>query len=87
MTGNGTNVIQYITIANTGNATDFGDMLSVVESGGAGSNNSRIVYGGGYGPGVSNIIQYVTIANTGNAIDFGDLTVARMSYVSCASGD
>jgi len=72
------NVIQYITIASTGNAQDFGDLATAVRSGGPGSNSiSGITMGGYAGPAKSNVIQEVTIATTGNAADFGDLTQTR----------
>lgn len=73
----GTNIIEFITIASTGNATDFGDLLETTQSSvGAGSNSTRGVFGGGAT--YSNVIQYITIASAGNAIDFGDLTVGRI---------
>tara|TARA_R100001224_G_C3994513_1_gene140440 strand:- start:31 stop:1005 length:975 start_codon:yes stop_codon:yes gene_type:complete len=71
------NVIQYITIASTGNSQDFGDLATAVRSGGPGSNSISGITMGGYAPGLSNIIQEVTIATTGNAADFGDLTQTR----------
>jgi hypothetical protein len=67
-----TNVIQYITIASTGNSTDFGDLTSVTYFGGALASSSRGVFGGG--DNLGNVMQYITIASTGNAADFGDLT-------------
>jgi hypothetical protein len=77
------NTIDYITIATTGNATDFGD-LTVSRNFLAGSASStRGVFGGGYT--VTNVIDYVTIASTGDATDFGDLSVARNRLASCAS--
>jgi len=81
------NVIDYITIATTGNATDFGD-LSVNRGYTAGvSSSTRGCFGGGYTIGFSNVIDYITIATTGNALDFGDLTVSRsqMSGVSSST--
>ena len=72
------NVIQYITIASTGNSQDFGDLAVAMRSGGPGSNSiSGITMGGYAGPALSNAIQEVTIATTGNAADFGDLTQTR----------
>ena len=72
------NVIQYITIASTGNAQDFGDLAVAVRSGGPGSNSiSGITMGGYTGPSQSNVIQEVTIASTGDSADFGDLTQTR----------
>jgi hypothetical protein len=80
------NTIDYITIATTGNATDFGD-LTLARSGVSGcSSPTRGVFGGGFvSPISSNIIEYVTIATTGNAIDFGDLISARSTVASCSS--
>jgi hypothetical protein len=74
----GTNIIDFITIASVGNATDFGDLTqTTTNSMGAGSNSTRGVFGGGGNP-ASNVIQYITIASAGNATDFGDLTLARI---------
>jgi hypothetical protein len=81
-----TNVIDYVTIATAGNATDFGDMTVTSEGGGGAANNIRAVFATGYNVfagAATNIINYVTIASTGNAIDFGDLSVVR-TYVAAA---
>ena len=66
------NVIQYSTIASTGNATDFGDLTQARYGVGAGSNNTRAVMSGGDTGSKVNTTDYVTIASTGNAADFGD---------------
>ena len=72
------NIIDYVTIASTGNATDFGDTLQTgVHNTGTACSQTRGVFAGGYVPAATNIISYVTISSTGNAQDFGDLTVAR----------
>lgn len=81
------NVIQYITIATTGNSLDFGDLLQATQSWNSGCSSSiRGVFAGGElsGGGDLNVIQYITIASTGNATDFGDLTLARR-WLSAAS--
>ena len=41
-----TNVMQYITIASTGNSTDFGDLIAAVRGGGVGSNGHGGLVGG-----------------------------------------
>ena len=83
------NTIDYVTISSTGNAIDFGDLISGYESGGQAScsNSTRGLWGGGFYPGATNvnIIQYITIASTGNAVDYGDLTVARRGIGACSS--
>ena len=70
------NVIQFITIATTGNAEDFGDLTAVNSYTTAVSSSTRVVIGGGETPARTNVIEFVTIASTGNAQDFGDLTIA-----------
>jgi hypothetical protein len=67
---NTSNVIGYITIASTGNATDFGDLTAVNRGLEGASNATRALFAGGN---TENTIQFVTIASTGNATDFGDL--------------
>lgn len=69
---------EYITIASTGNATDFGNLTVGHNSRAATSNKTRMVIGGGVSA-YQNVIEYLTVANTGNGTDFGDLTVARGS--------
>ena len=69
------NVIQYITISTTGNATDFGDLtIAAQDLAGLGS-STRGVYGGFYygaSPAI-NTMEYITFSTTGNATDFGDM--------------
>ena len=75
--GNYQNIIDYVTIGSTGNASDFGD-LSVSRASLAGtSNTTRAIFGGGDSGSAVNVIDYVTIGSTGNASDFGDLTVVK----------
>ena len=72
-----TNRIDYITIASTGDATDFGDQVTAMrEQAGASSSVRGIVAGGYTSPANLNRIEYITIATTGNASDFGDLNIA-----------
>ena len=69
------NTIQFITIASTGNALDFGDLTGRRKMVMGGGTSTRGVFGGGSSsPGnhESNI-DYVTVASLGNAQDFGDL--------------
>jgi len=68
------NVIQYVTIDTTGNATDFGDLTAGKASISGCSSETRGVFVGGYTTGWINEMEYITIATTGNATDFGDLT-------------
>jgi hypothetical protein len=72
------NIIQYVTIASTGNTTDFGDTAAVSRSRAATSNGTRGIVAGGIG--TTNVIEYVTIASTGNATDFGDLITGTSAF-------
>ena len=84
---NEANRIDYITIASTGNATDFGDLTVKVGGTGAFAGGSRGIWGGGEdGSNVTNVIGYITISSTGNATDFGDLTVARRLVKGMSNG-
>jgi len=73
-----TNVINYITISTTGNATDFGDLTAArrILSGTSNRTNERGVFGGGLAATYSNILDYITINTPGNATDFGNLTIS-----------
>jgi len=76
--GANNNVIEYITIASTGDSIDFGDLTQARRFLQATANRTRGVFGGGYTPTPTaqglNTIDYVNIMSTGNAQDFGDLT-------------
>lgn len=65
------NIIQYITIASTGNALDFGDTAGKSFIMGVAGSDTRGVIS--VKSPDSNSIGYITIATTGNTIDFGDL--------------
>ena len=72
------NTIQYVTIAQTGNALDFGDLSQLSGYNGSCSNQIRGIRAGGTAPAPAanqDTIEYYTIAQTGNAVDFGNLSV------------
>ena len=73
------NVIQYVTIATTGDSVDFGDYVTVGENIRGVTNSLRGVFAGGYCPGFVNTINYITIATTGNSVDFGDISNGQTS--------
>ena len=68
------NTIDYITIATTGNAPEFGDSTLDLGYGNSCSSPIRSVRGGGQDGTATNVIEYVSIATTGDAVDFGDLS-------------
>lgn len=84
------NVIGYVTIASTGNATDFGDLTGITsgaldQTTGAASSTRGIVFGGQDDSNKTSNIQYITIATTGNSTTFGNLTVARSGLAAASS--
>ena len=80
------NSISYLTIASTGNALDFGDLIYTSSEPGGCSNGTRGIIAGGGVPNYSNNINYITIATTGNGADFGDMIgTTRMSPSGCSN--
>jgi hypothetical protein len=77
--------IDYVSIASTGNATDFGDLTASKIGMATCGSTTRLVYGGGYDGSYTNVIEYLTISSTGDGTDFGDLTLARSSPAGCSN--
>tara|TARA_B100001250_G_scaffold345921_1_gene315546 strand:- start:17 stop:1048 length:1032 start_codon:yes stop_codon:yes gene_type:complete len=66
------NIINYINIATTGNAVDFGDTVNQArDRGGVSVPTLGFVYGGTTSSGNTNTIEKITINTTGNAVDSG----------------
>jgi hypothetical protein len=79
------NIIDYITIASTGNAVDFGD-TTIKGTCGSLASSTRVVFGGAYLVStVSNTMEFITISTLGNSADFGDLTAARTQLKGCSN--
>ena len=69
-----TNRIDYITIASSGDATDFGDQDRAFMASGGMSSSTRGIFAGGYAPSLPDLdMEYIQISTLGNALDFGDL--------------
>ena len=84
-TGSNSNIIDYVTIASLGDATDFGDLAtSGVVGDGATSSGSRGVIGARSDTATQ--MDYITIASTGDGADFGDLSVARNEVAASGNG-
>ena len=83
-----TNIMDYITMSQTGNAVDFGDLSSVALFPSGLSSSTRGLIAGGFrdpsGGNPHNTIDFITITTTGNAQDFGDLTVIK-AYMGTAT--
>ena len=70
------NTLQFITIASTGNAQDFGDLTRTRYGSSGFSSPTRGIFAGGYSnpQGKFEGIEFITIATLGNGTDFGDLS-------------
>ena len=88
-----TNTIDFITIASSGDATDFGDLTFGTNNGAINcmhgmASATRVVMPGGtafpFGTDVNNIV-YVEIATTGDSVDFGTLATRGTSGPSAFS--
>ena len=84
--GNMNNLIQFITIATTGNSSDFGDTAVSAMHQMGGSSPTRGVVGAGYNPSVTNAMEFVNIMSLGNASDFGDCTARDEVLGGCSNG-
>ena len=67
------NIMEFVTIANSSNSTDFGDLAVGRRNNISASNQTRgLVYGGNGSPANTAQVDFFTIATAGNAADFGD---------------
>ena len=77
-----------MTIASTGNAIRFGDlMIPRAEQAGATCNRVRGLFCGGAtpsSPNRTNSMEFVTIASQGNGQDFGDLSQPTSLFKGCS---
>ena len=77
-------VINSVTIASKGDATDFGNQMGTGGYQSAAANSVRGLWAGGYATtprtsaGYTNVIQKITIASNGNASYFGDLIRTKL---------
>ena len=81
--GGVTNVVDYVTIAQTGNSVDFGDLVHTGFPGASMNSTTRGIIARQNGPVGPNAIMDTIITRTlGNAIDFGDCLSDTGSNVS-----
>ena len=83
------NIIQVVTIATTGNSTDWGaDLIDGRYSGGACSSSTRGILGGGANTDTTvdqSVIQYFNLTSAANAQDFGDMTASGYDIGACSN--
>ena len=87
--GPSTTNINFITIASTGDASDFGQLNTARNSSTGLGNQTRAVFAGGYTQPAWTIhhksIEYVTIATKGNGQEFGELFTGTYRFATCSS--
>ena len=76
-------IIEFVTIASTGNMVDFGNLGSAQWAVSGCSSPTRGIINGNFPSGGT--IQFITIASTGNAQDFGDWNDSNNSGASFSS--
>ena len=76
-------IIDYVNIATTGNAIDFGNLIASEQEANACSSSTRGFYFGG--DPAENTIETVVISSTGNATDYGDLTLNSKTGIGMAN--
>ena len=79
------NIIDFITIATTGNALDYGDLITTSSncSGNAGNPTRGLCLGGT--PDTTGSAQFVTIPTLGNSSTFGDLISSQGNRGACSN--
>ena len=84
--GNQTQTIDFVTIATTGNATDFGDLTVARMALNDVDDSVRGIFTGGQTPTTINTMDFITITSLGDAVDFGDLNNATRTHMSTSNG-
>ena len=78
-------VVSFIDVSSTGNATDFGDMSQGKSNKGGIATPARVIFGGGYTSPAGKKLEHFTPTSLGNGADFGDLSTVRALYGGAAS--
>ena len=83
-----TNIIQFVTMATTGNATGFGELTKDRRDAYGVQSSTRGVFAGQETKNPTsaavNILDFITIATTGDATDFGDITQSRRQLAAAS---
>ena len=80
------NTMNFVEIATTGSATDFGDISSNATETRGSASPTRFAFSLGATPSNTNQIEYVQIMTTGNTVDFGDLTAGNQYGAGASNG-
>ena len=83
------NNIDYVEIMTEGNSKDFGDLSEGKNEGRCCNDPVRVLYSGGYVPGLStketSKIETFMMSSKGNGTDFGDMRIIRESHIAMAN--
>ena len=86
---NYTNTLDMVTIASTGNATNFADAQRQTGQAASVASSTRAVTGGGVYSGsngaTNNNIDFFTMSSQANGLDFGDLPITSRGVSGCSS--
>ena len=82
---NYSNALDMVTIASTGNATDFADVTQRGQQTSCASATRALTASGVYAGVVNNIIDYFTMSSTANGVDFGDISHTSRGAAGCSS--
>jgi len=78
--------IHFITIASTGDSTDYSNLTDSKAATSGCSNQTRALFAGGFhSPSHTDVIDALTIASSADCIDFGNLSVSRDRVGSISS--
>ena len=77
------NVMDFGSLATTGNFVDFGDCTVRSQLGGTASRVRGLVIGGWSGSASLNTIEFITIASQGDSVNFGERTVVSTGNGAC----
>ena len=83
---NYTNTLDMVTIASTGNATNFADSAYQKGQGASCASATRAVTAAGVNAGVAlNTIDFFTMSSSANGQDFGDISIVSRGLAACSS--
>ena len=82
---NYSNALDMVTIASTGNATDFADVTQRGQQTSCASATRALTASGVYAGVANNIIDFFTMSSQANGLDFGDLSITGRGAAGCSS--
>ena len=82
---NYSNALDMVTIASTGNATDFADVTQRGQQTSCASATRALTASGVYAGVANNIIDFFTMSSSANGVDFGDISHTSRGMAGCSS--